>query len=189
MRKISILVGHSRKSPGAVSCAPFYLSEYEYNMGFAQYLSAKLSERFEVVIFFRDNQKLSEAYEEVRKFNPDLNIELHFNSTENQMARGTEVLYSKPGAGYAAETLQDALCKALNRMGSENRGVKFLKPGDRGYSNTQYLDCPNVLIEPFFGSNAQDFALGQKLQSLMAHEISDGLALYFGVADTEPIDN
>ena len=157
-------------------------------MGFAQCLAAALSEVFDCLVFFRDDQKLSEAYEEIVKFEPDLNIELHFNSSESDLAVGTEVLFSKYSAGPVAEWLQKALCTALNRTGPSDRGVKFLSPGSRGYSNTQYLNCPNVLIEPFFGSNAQDCELGRKNMDRMAAEIRNNLMLYFGVGAAEELD-
>ena len=45
----------------------------------------------------------------------------------------------------------------------EDRGVKVLQAGDRGFGNVSAApSVPSVLVEPFFGSNQQECILAQE---------------------------
>src|SRR5574343_26804 len=144
------------KAPGYYS--PF-LKQYEYQ--FYAELTKELVpvlHEFEVVVYFKDGLSTEKVYEEIQKWNPHVALELHFNAAEDKRAYGTETLCMQ-GWGYHAKLMQNAMAAALGRNKVGDRGVKLLRGGDRGFENVSQLDCATLLIEPFFGSNAEDCAL------------------------------
>jgi hypothetical protein len=71
------------------------------------------------------------------------------------------------------------LCEALQRDKKGNRGVKILKtPDQNGYQSVSKLQCPNVLIEPFFGSNANDCELAILRKEPMVKAIREALDIW-----------
>lgn len=159
MAKISLMVGHKIEAQGADSVAPLQMTEYAFNTEFAKGLAAVLSKDHDVKIFFRDGLSITSAYRAVDKWGPAISMELHFNSADTPAAYGTETLCVSRSRVFA-KIVQDAMCKALGRdVNGGDRGVKILEPDDRGYTSVTQLQCPNILVEPFFGSSEKDCAL------------------------------
>lgn len=159
MNKVALLVGHSDKDPGANGVEPINMTEHDFNTNLAQALAGVLQKKFDVKIFFRIGTTKTQFYEFVSSWKPDVSLELHFNSSDNKEAFGTETLCAVASRVFA-QIMQESMCKALGRHNhGGDRGIKVLKPKDRGYLNVNSLRCPNVLLEPFFGSNSTDCSL------------------------------
>jgi N-acetylmuramoyl-L-alanine amidase len=85
-------------------------------------------------------------------------VEFHFNAA-NRKARGHEVLHwehSTRGIALATMIL-GSLSHAFPKQ--PNRGLKPRNHGDRGALFLSRLHCPSVIVEPFFGDQAADWAL------------------------------
>lgn len=166
--KVAICVGHDSLEQGAIAVSPINQTEYAFNTEFAQILSKRLDRGFRPTIYFRDGLGIKKLYDELDKLKPDICIELHFNSSSDKSARGTETLCSVHSYDFA-RIVQKNLCQALNRKGKEDRGVKLLcNPSDRGWHSVSRLACPNVLVESFFGSNTRDCTLAKEKVNEMA---------------------
>lgn len=169
-KSISIVVGHTQASPGAMAVSPLSMHEYDYNRGLAIMISDVLAKDNFIFVAFRDGLGLPKTYDELEGLGLDLNIELHFNAEITGKVRGTETLCSKNGIEFA-KIVQSNLCIALKRDGIRNRGVKILGPQDRGWHSVSRLKCPNILVEPFFGSNEEDARMGLESKSDIAKSI------------------
>jgi N-acetylmuramoyl-L-alanine amidase len=112
------------------------------------------------------------------KHNLDLVISIHLNSSENQIASGTEVLYyskSSQGKEYA----QILSRKISENLGTKNRGVK---PTDNIYiiKNTK---APCVLLECLFVSNKED------CEKYDCKKIAEAVASCFGYKSNQELTN
>lgn len=172
--RVAIVVGHTKKSPGAVAVKPLSMTEYDYNTDFAQLILTILQKSYNCAAFFRDGLTIQETYQHIEKWSPAVSIELHFNSSSNPQAFGTEVLCAVWNAAPAS-IFQENLCIALNRDKDGDRGVKILRDDmHRGWASVTNLPCP-ILIEPFFGSNPEDCKLAMDRQEAMALAILESL--------------
>ena len=152
--RLAVVVGHSKSAQGAALTNG--VREYVYNKAIAEIMANKASRYgIQMEIFYRDRGGRRGAYERVRDWGPDVQIELHFNAFNGKVT-GTETLstFDKQDVAYA-NIVQSHMCRLLRRPG-KSRGVKRLKRGDRaavnmyGYSNNP-LKWPNCLPEPAFG--------------------------------------
>jgi len=175
--KVSLVVGHTSLSPGAWAVEPVGMYEYKFNTALAEHLSTMLGPEFETTIYFRDNMTIREAYHYISLWKPDMSMELHFNAATDPNAYGTETLCAPRSAAFAG-VIQEAMCKGLGRD-KGNRGVKTLiAPEERGFSSVYSLKCPNILIEPFFGSNTRDCELMLKNLERFCVCLVDGVKYY-----------
>lgn len=164
--KVAICVGHSRRilgrlDGGAVSVGK--VSEHAFNSEVAGHLRDKLKAYgIESTIFDRYDSNgytsaMRDVAERARKYGADIALELHFNSA-SESANGYEYLcHNKSIKGKRLATI------ALSEHGRANpamkaRGVKLLTANDRGYEFVNLTHCPAVICEPFFGSNAKEWA-------------------------------
>lgn len=176
---ITICVGHSRSKPGAKAVPPLSVHEYEYNCTLAIEIELILAPKFRVYVAFRDGLSITQTYNEIEKLKPDANIELHFNSAADPKAKGTETLCNENSVAFA-KMIQAAICAQLGRPKELDRGVKVLRSSqDRGYSSVSRLNVPNVLIEPFFGSNKDDAELGLNKVQNIAEGVYKALDTWF----------
>lgn len=175
---ITIVVGHTEKAKGALAVDPLKMYEYDYNAEISKTLAEVLEKDFSVFVAFRDNMGIDKTYQEIEKLSPALNIELHFNSATDKKAFGTETLCSYNSRDFA-DIIQLCLCIKLNRDTRGNRGVKILGKTDRGYLSISKLKCPNVLIEPFFGSNVEDAKLGLTSKGKIVEAIYEAITIWF----------
>lgn len=176
---ITITVGHQLLRPGAFAVPPLSMSEYEYNSKLASVLFQRIKFDFDSIIVFRDGMTIEETYEGIEMMNPAGNLELHFNSALNPLARGTETLCVERWQSYAG-MIQAALCSGLNRERRLNRGVKVLQtPEDRGFGSCSKLNVPNAIVEAFFGSSPIDAELGLKSMDIIAESLHKALQAYY----------
>lgn len=181
-QKLAIVVGHTRVDGGAEGIAPISASEYRWNSDLASLISAHAATKgVEVRTFFRDGIGVSGAYANVRAWRPRASIELHFNAA-NGTARGTETLFGTACAASAgwAGAIQNALVRLYARTGSQNRGLKKCPPHPRGGASVNAMsDIPSCLIEPFFGDNTADAALGHRSKRAQAQALVDAFKSHF----------
>lgn len=182
-RKLAIIIGHKFAHPGAKAIEPINEYEFSYNSKVARRLAERLQTRqIEARIFDRNLGNLL-CYLEVNEWVGEVKgaaIELHFNSFNDASARGTETLYQSGQADNLkfAKHVHDSVSLAFGRQGKLDRGIRLLKKGDRGYENLSLLNCPAVIVEPFFGSNAEDCILAKKVGHLYPESLANGVASY-----------
>lgn len=148
---VAIVVGHTEKAQGATAWNG--VTEYEFNTKLAYDLSNYLLPDFPNQVFFRDSLGINATYKEIEKYLPAYCIELHFNSVEDKSVSGIETLCSFTNEKFGKH-IHGCL---LRTLGSKDRGVKMPQIDERGYRAVTALDCPMVLLEPFFGSNQKDY--------------------------------
>lgn len=183
--KISLVVGHSYNDQGAILVQTEKTkrfepkTEYQYNIELSHHIVDVLSPNFSVFVVFRDGLGIEKTYDELEKWNPSINIELHFNGSSQTKAFGTEVLVEPKWAEFGI-LMQSELCRALGRDHNGDRGIKRISNNtERGYQSLRRLKCPDVIIEPFFGSNESDALLGLNSMPEIARAISMGISKWF----------
>jgi len=165
--KLSIVVGHNSVAPGAntyymghtISENAFYKIEVvpEIERLFDEINHAHISD---IKFFYRHFQgkrrykrEMREVYGRVNQWDPDANIELHFNAA-GQDATGTETLHAGTKNGkMLASACQESMVATL---GLRDRGLKKRKASQRGGPSLWLPKAPSVILEPFFGTNAKD---------------------------------
>lgn len=179
---LAIVVGHTRRRPGASATNPINQSEYPWNRD----LASKIKSECQILgvesrIFFRDNIGISGAYRQVAEWGAACVMELHFNAF-NGSAHGTETLYdaeTNSGSKAWAERLQKAMHSSL---GLRNRKIKDRDPGERGYRSVSAINIPSALIEPFFGDNRRDAQIGHANKDDLAEALAQAAASQLAVS-------
>lgn len=163
MIDVLICVGHSRRGDKSGAVSVQGEDEYTFNCKVARRLLDKLEAAGLTAQVLADYpvRGYGAAMKWVGKKAYELGakcaVELHFNSSDRASASGHEWLYYKTSQrGRAlAHRLDEAM--ALARPDAKRRGVKPLgDPSERGYEFVRSTPCPSVVLEPFFGSNAQE---------------------------------
>lgn len=160
--KVAIVIGHHKKSKGALS-KHFNLKEWDFYNQVEKCL-------FNTKTFWHNSNisgytsRIKDTANRINKEDFDLVIEMHFNSAVHKSANGCETLYyyrSNKSKGYALKFSQ--LISDRFNIKSRNGGLKALtNKKDRGFASVYYTKAPTILIEPFFGSNESDC---KKIQS------------------------
>lgn len=169
VQRIAIIVGHTKKSKGAVNYKGE--SEYDFNKRIAKEIKDYLDNfsKKTTGIFLRDGIGRSGVAQAVAAWNADLSIELHFNSFET-MAYGCEILVWNRSRNFTdtvimADEMTDDLARAFNLRernsfktedGIIRDGVLILTDKDRGSYNLRAMEDAGVkysmLIEPCFAN-------------------------------------
>jgi len=185
MISFAVIIGHTGKQRGSLAVTPISEHEYDYchKLGFA-IAENLVDDDIEVCVFQKDDG-YKNVYDAVNQYNPSCAVELHFNSFPGGAATGTETLFTDKNFKNPrlAELLQEKICFVLDREGSTNRGIKHIAEYiqdkqiiiDRGYDAIKYCSVPCCIIEPFFGNNTNDSALGFRRFLNLATSISDGM--------------
>jgi len=171
--KLAVIVGHSRKSPGAWGKPPVSMNEYFWNTDLAAMMR---SDAVKVETFFRDEGGVRGAYAAATAWHAGAIIELHFNAAGSSRATGTETIHiDRPGCKELALAVQAEMVAALELV---NRGVKGPWNG-RGQSNLEAAgDIPAVIVEPFFGSNPSDCVRAVDRMAELAKALVAGAAAF-----------
>lgn len=187
---VALCVGHSRlikgrPEGGAVSVGG--VAEWTCNCGLALQVQQILKEKriSSVVISLYQGAGYDSAQRWLAGHLRDLRVkcagELHFNSA-GPTARGHEHLHhpnSKGGKELATCLSQE---QTVMLPGIPRRGVKERFKGtgseNRGWQFLYYPPMPSVIIEPGFGSNAEDWEIMSKNQFRLAEAIAEGFAAY-----------
>ena len=183
--RLAIVVGHSAKDGGAAGLAPVGPSEYPWNSDLAALIkTAGVPAGIEVEIFLRDGIGISGAYKQVSKWGATAAIELHYNA-DSGTARGSETLWG-PACSRSeawATAIQAAMVKLYDRRDKLDRGLRKTPPHNRGSSSVNALSSiPSCLIEPFFGDNPDDAALGGAKKKALAQTLVDTFVSRFSPA-------
>ncbi len=181
--KLAICIGHSRHGDnGAASVTG--VSEYTYNLNVGTLMRDILRKRgveCEVIAKYAGNNygqamRLLAAHLKDKGYTHA--IELHFNAA-SPSAHGHEFLYwhsSKGGrslAGQFASSFQDAFPESRPR---NNGGLKPIAPGDRGGLFLSLTHCPSLILEPFFGSNQEEWQYFSTNQDKLAMAYADAVS-------------
>lgn len=172
--RLAIVVGHTRLSPGA-HCPLLNEYEYGFNKRLALMMQGYADERPEDVVmrvFFRDGVGVAGAYAQAADWGCHASLELHFNSSANPVANGTETLFAPHSSrGRAlAESVQQHMVAAL---GLRDRGAHEPWQG-RGMASLTALSVPAIITEAFFGSNNDDALKASRLQRALGEAIVQG---------------
>ena len=122
----------------------------------------------------RDMQRRKEI---IQKANPALVISIHQNYYPSHSSRGAQVFYSTEKDNAKAFAL--AMQSALNEVYADE-GVKARKASSGDYFILKCEDCPSVIAECGFLSNAKDEALlrSEVFQRKLAEAIAAGVIGY-----------
>ena len=179
---VAICVGHSRKGDtGAVSCGG--INEWTYNKKVAEYLKSDLQE-YGISSFVVDDyggtygsytSAMNWLAKHLKKEKASIAVELHFNASSNQKAEGMEMLYWK--TSRIGMSLAEYLIRGCQRYFPliKNRGAKSRDKGARGATFLRTTHCPSVIVEPFFGSNWQDWITFADQEHVLSQAIARGI--------------
>lgn len=165
MKTCILVVGHRKKSPGAVNTMTG-LNEFLFNNALATDIKNAV-ENIKIKIIYRKTYA-SLPYE-INSHKPDFIISLHCNAF-NQKATRTETLFHHRSSNgmMVAQILNNHIVNALQLY---NRGIKPKSVEDRGGYLLKNTLAPCVIAEPFFIDNDSDLktALDKKEQLIMAY--------------------
>ncbi len=192
---LAIVVGHTARQPGAAGQVPPFNAapwqakhEYAWNSHLAELMLERAAQHgIRAAVFFRDDGGVPQAYREVEDWNPECTVELHFNAA-TESARGTEVIYggdASDGSGEWSQALQDEMVALYGREGKLDRKIKHHRTTGRGGASLEKVH-PSAIIEPFFGSNAQECELALGRKEGLALALLRAFATHTGRAWTEP---
>lgn len=187
---VAICVGHSRKingrtEGGAVSVGR--VSEHQFNRELAGWIADNLQNagiRVNVISEYEGTGYTSAqkwVASQLKEDGTNLALELHFNCADATTAQGHEWLFwsSSTNGKRLATKLDEEMRKAFPEI--KARGVKPLKPGDRGAEFVKLTPCPAVICEPFFGSSSHDWITASARKHDLARVISEGVISYLSI--------
>jgi N-acetylmuramoyl-L-alanine amidase len=117
---------------------------------------------------------------ELKSLGATLAIELHFNSSDSPASNGHEFLHWHASVkGKALAAAIDAQFDSL-LPGIRHRSLVAITAQDRGAQFLRGTHCPAVIVESFFGSNAQDLSDGMAQRATIARAIACGIRDYLG---------
>tara|TARA_R100001440_G_scaffold1960_1_gene6103 strand:+ start:525 stop:1238 length:714 start_codon:yes stop_codon:yes gene_type:complete len=179
---VAICVGHSRQGDtGAVSCGG--INEWTYNKKVAEYLKSDLQE-YGISSFIVDSyggnygsyaSSMKWLAKHLDEQKASIALELHFNAADNPKAEGMEMLYwhtSRIGLSIAEYLIKS--CQRFFPL-TKNRGTKAIKTGNRGGLMLKTPSQPCCILEPFFGSNWQDWITFADQESTLSQAIALGV--------------
>ena len=184
MKLISLIVGHSYKSQGAVN-ENSGTTEFSFNEPFAMLVADLLMEEgFGVNIIYREGS-YKELPDTVNSTNADIAISLHCNAF-NKKQNGTETLHyvNSTNGKRLAGLLQNEIVKCL---GLKDRGLKpcqakrIGRAGDRGGYLLKHTAMPCVITEPFFIDCDKSLALAKEKADDLAQAYVVAIKRYFEV--------
>jgi len=152
MKKIAVVIGHDKTSPGAYS-PHLGQSEYIYNSEVAAHLSC-IADIYKRPAGGGYKTQMTNLANEINKKDYDLVIELHFNAF-NKTANGCEAVIFKGNKN--TETIGQRFCDLITaKYNTKTRGVKDVsQQNDRGYWFLALMKADAMILEPFFGDNEE----------------------------------
>jgi hypothetical protein len=167
MKKLAIIVGHTKNSPGATSYNN--VKEYFFNKAVSFFMISFLKkyEDLKYEIFFRDKIGIQGVARQISEQLPecDISLELHFNSFKESV-RGCEILVHEEDNNSEetikiADLITDKLSEEYGIPQRHQRkkynGVLLVSSKDPGASNLKYTINRGVkhcmLIEPCFANH------------------------------------
>ena len=183
-------VGHGATSVGAYGSDETH-PEAERNYNLALLLQTELERMGATVILNRGkNEDLNtdERCQQLKQLKPDLCVAIHHDANDSSRPNGFGAFHSTLFSVHATQHIYDATIAADiydgDAAGNRNR-LKW-----HYYFMARLSDCPVVLTENGFMTNATDFAgiLSQETNTRKAKAIAQGVAEYFlSIRLPEPI--
>jgi len=181
-RVIMIDPGHGGNQPGAGSGTGVYERDVTYKISLE--LKKLLEKQGATVLFTRDDGKSVPEIEERRlnayELNPDMFVSIHCDSSASKSTKGSSVYYYKNYSGPLAYAIAEKLPKAIKSStgyAMNDRGAHFYP-----FLVTRIENCPSVLVECGFISNADDFKIinSDSGRKAIAKGIYEGIVEYYG---------
>ncbi len=174
--------GHGGDDPGAGSGTGVYERDVTYKI--SQELATLLKNKGATVIYSRKDGKVVPELKERRlntyDKNPDMFISIHCDSSTSKSANGSSVYYYKNYSGPLAFAISKTLpssVKSVAGYAMQNKGAHYYP-----FYVTRIENCPSVLVECGFISNANDFKIinSTKGRKALAMGIYEGILKYYG---------
>lgn len=159
---ITLSIGHNASAQGATNLLykdnP-YRTEYRYNSYLAEKMHQKLIDlghTSNIVTRQLSKNEFSLRNKAIEDIGGDFVAELHCNGLQGKVALGTlGLIIDKGGSEFAiAKSMVDSMSSTFSL---KNRGVLKLNKGDRGYSLSEKLSMPSVIVESFFITTNSEF--------------------------------
>ena len=161
-RNLVLAVGHSRELDSGAVAYDGETYEWHYNTQLAQKISEYLPSHINTTIInYYEGDSSTESMRWLKRtvdpLNAALVCELHFNSFSSPKVKGHEMLYWRTSSKglIAASNINDAMNEDF--PGNKDRGLKDVYHGMRGAGFLSGPKAPCVIIEPFFGSNPDEW--------------------------------
>lgn len=184
-RILVLAVGHSRELDAGAVAYDRETYEWHYNTKLAKKIKEYLPDHIQTTIINHyEGNSYTESMRWLKKtvdpLNADLLCELHFNSFSNPNVNGHEMLHwhSSLKGSVAATNLNNAMKKAFPE--NTDRGVKKVTHGERGAGFLCGPKAPCVILEPFFGSNPDEWeAFGETEETFnaLAKTLARGISI------------
>ena len=167
--------GHGGEDGGAVGSNKNY-PEAKLNLMLAQEVEKELKALGATVVMTRSTDKtvsLAQRVEQTRAVLPDIFVSIHRNSAANSSATGYDSYYFYPFSKPLAQALYDK-CTADGLF--KKRSVNYYP-----FYVTRLTECPSVLTENGFVSNATELAnlINSDFNKKQAKAITQGIVDYF----------
>lgn len=174
MRKIIISAGHGGNDPGASGNG--YI-ERDLAIEFRNLIVKELKALGINALIDDDKNALKQTLIWLRgKFTTgDILLDVHWNSSSNPEAKGTEVIVPEKASAFENE-LATELLKCFTVFGFRNRGVKPESQTARGTLGWMRPGAENVLLEVCFISNVTDIRLYKANEHGIARKVAATLA-------------
>jgi len=145
MDTVGLIVGHTPDEVGAVN-AEQQIGEWHFNRTLAAMIDNQLQDS-QIILRDRPNDWHG-LPSKVNQSGVDFGVSLHLNAYKGD-AKGSEVLHwhNSTASQRLAQALQDNF---VNLLGSEDRGRKEVRNGDRGWKLLKQTTMPICIAEPFF---------------------------------------
>lgn len=120
-----------------------------------------------------DEDSLSQTIQGMRTYNPDISLDIHFNSFSKETASGSEIYISDMKSSKMAEKMLSVTCEVL---GTKNRGVKVENQSQ--HNRLGMLHCNNknaimMLLEVCFVTNKCDVCKYNLNKDILAEKLAD----------------
>jgi hypothetical protein len=160
--KIALLIGHRSGSQGARSVKN--ISEYAFWYTYLHAMLPLFPNVHTYKIFERldsDGRGYRERMRRVGRrageWGAELIVSCHFNASSNAKAEGFEVLCTR---NHMSKMYASMMLSAMDdNLYGDSRGVRVVQndPRERGSGFLYKTPMPAILIEPFFGTNREDW--------------------------------
>lgn len=175
--KTALIIGHNTRSKGAYSS--ILGSEFDYWKRITEKIKGEIPHLVDVYERLPDESYMKEMQKVLQELNKqDYNycLELHFNGGSGE-SNGCECLIYH--SNKRAESLANALLDSIsNIFNVRKRGIlKIRNRSERGAYGICSSKDTYILVEPFFGSNADEalkFSIESEVVALFVKYIKEG---------------
>lgn len=169
--RVALVVGHNKRQPGADMRD---VSEFVFNGRVVDAIVRKGLEgvtfkKFERIYSGSYWREIDNVYADVRAFEPDFAVELHFNA-DGSRQRSACVLVADGASAETTKVARALLGAFVTGFDVPDGGLVERSRGERGGRSLWAIRQPSVITEPFFGDNA---ATAEKILSIGPDGVAD----------------